>query len=268
MPVFLDQFYHSFEMRDKPVRIVSLVPSITELLYSLQLDERVVGITKFCVHPESWFREKTRIGGTKTVKMDVINQLQPDLIIANKEENVKEQVEELAKHYPVWVSDVNNLADAIDMIKQIGAVTGTHARAMQLLEQIARAFLSLKHQVVENIRQGRILRTAYLIWRDPYMTIGGDTFIHDMLARCGFENVFDHTTRYPTIDIQQLQDADCELLLLSSEPFPFKQKHIDELQPFLPNTRIMLVDGELFSWYGSRLLHAPAYFANLLQQLQ
>jgi ABC-type Fe3+-hydroxamate transport system substrate-binding protein len=153
------------------------------------------------------------------------------------------------------------------MIKLIGSVTGTYARAMQLIEQIAKAFLSLKHQAVKNIRQGRIPRTCYLVWRDPYMTIGGDTFIQDMLARCGFENIFDHTTRYPAIDIQQLQDADCELLLLSSEPFPFKQKHIDELQPYLPNTKIMLVDGELFSWYGSRLLHAPAYFANLLQQL-
>src|SRR5438270_9343435 len=122
MPVFLDQLYHSIEMPAAPVRIVSLVPSITELLWSLQLDECVTGITKFCVHPESWFREKTRIGGTKTVKMDLIQQLQPDLIIANKEENVKEQVEELAKHFPVWVSDVNDLAGAIEMIKQIGAV--------------------------------------------------------------------------------------------------------------------------------------------------
>jgi len=266
MPGFPDLLYTGLFKRN-PQRIVSLVPSITELLWSLQLDERVVGITKFCVHPESWFREKTRVGGTKTVKMDVIHQLQPDLIIANKEENVKEQVRELEKRYPVWVSDVNNLAGAIELIKQIGVVTGTHVKAMQLIEQIAKGFLSLKHQTADNIRQGRILRTCYLIWRDPYMTIGGDTFIQDMLARCGFENVFDHATRYPTIDIQQLRDANCELLLLSSEPYPFKQKHIDELQPLLPDTKIMLVDGELFSWYGSRLLHAPAYFASLLQQL-
>jgi len=268
MPVFLDQLYNSIEMPVQPVRIVSLVPSITELLYSLQLSERVVGITKFCVHPESWFREKTRIGGTKTIKMDVIHLLQPDLIIANKEENVEEQVRELQKNYRVWVSDVINLSNAIDMITQIGAVTGTHPKAFQLVQQIAKEFLALKHKTIDDIRQGRILRTGYLIWRDPYMTVGRGTFIHDMLTRCGFENIFDHTTRYPTIDIQQLRDADCELLLLSSEPYPFKQKHIDELQPLLPDTKIMLVDGEMFSWYGSRLLQAPAYFASLLEQLQ
>jgi ABC-type Fe3+-hydroxamate transport system substrate-binding protein len=238
--------------------IVSLVPSITELLYTLQLDERVTGITKFCIHPNTWFREKTRVGGTKTIKTEIIHQLQPDLIIANKEENVKEQVEELAQHYPVCVTDVNNLADALEMIGQIGALTNTQAAATRLISQINTAFSDLHHKI-------QPLKTGYLIWRNPYMTVGNDTFIHDMLVRCGFKNSFDHTTRYPVIDTWQL--AQCELLLLSSEPYPFKQKHLDELQAELPNTRIMLVDGEMFSWYGSRLLHAPAYFTSLLQQL-
>ena len=238
--------------------IVSLVPSITELLYTLQLDEQVTGITKFCIHPNNWFREKTRVGGTKNIKTEIIHQLQPDLIIANKEENVKEQVEDLAQHYPVCVTDVNNLANALEMIEQIGALTSTQAAATRLISQINTAFSDL-HQ------KNQPLKTGYLIWRNPYMTVGNDTFIHDMLVRCGFKNIFDHTTRYPVIDTWQL--AQCELLLLSSEPYPFQQKHIDELQAELPNTRIMLVDGEMFSWYGSRLLHAPAYFTSLLQQL-
>jgi ABC-type Fe3+-hydroxamate transport system substrate-binding protein len=241
-----------------PRSIVSLVPSITELLYTLQLDEQVSGITKFCIHPNNWFREKTRVGGTKAIKPSVIDELKPDLIIANKEENVQQQVEELAQHYPVWVTDVNNLTDALVMIEQIGAITNTQPAATRLISQINSAFSSLPTKTQK-------LKTGYLIWRNPYMTIGKDTFIHDMLTRCGFINIFGHTTRYPAIDTWQL--AGCELLLLSSEPYPFQQKHIDELQASLPNTKIMLVDGEMFSWYGSRLLHAPAYFNSLLKSM-
>ena len=263
MPVYTDQLGRMVELPATPRSIVSLVPSITELLYTLQLDEQVTGITKFCVHPDSWFRQKTRVGGTKNVKPNIIQQLQPDLIIANKEENVKEQIDELAKQYPVWISDVNNLADALEMIEQIGTITGTLTRATSLINEINSAFGQL--QTTPDSYRDHKLQTGYLIWRNPYMTIGNDTFIHDMLTRCGFTNTFGHSTRYPAIDTWQL--GQCDLLLLSSEPFPFQQKHLEELQPHLPNTKIVLVDGELFSWYGSRLLHAPAYFTNLLQSI-
>jgi ABC-type Fe3+-hydroxamate transport system substrate-binding protein len=243
-----------------PQRIISLVPSQTELLADLQLDDRVVGITKFCVHPGHWFRTKTRIGGTKQLKMDTIHQLKPDLIIANKEENVKEQVEELAQHYPVWVSDVNTLEDAYDMIMHIGKLTGTEERANKITDEIIKSFSELQ-------RLNDQPRTAYLIWKDPYMTAGADTFIHSMLDAAGFNNIFSHLNRYPEVTIEQLQTARCELLLLSSEPFPFKQKHIEELQDYLPTTRILLVDGEMFSWYGSRLRFSPLYFNQLQQQV-
>jgi len=258
MPVYIDQLGRVVELPAAPRSIVSLVPSITELLYTLQLDEAVTGITKFCVHPNNWFRQKTRVGGTKAINITAIHQLQPDLIIANKEENVKEQVDELAKHYPVWTSDVNNLADALEMIEQIGSITGRLNNAMHLISQINTAFTSLKPH-------NPLRKAGYLIWRNPYMTIGKDTFIHDMLTRCGLKNSFGNTTRYPEIDTWQL--SQCDLLLLSSEPFPFQQKHIDELQPHLPNTKIILVDGEMFSWYGSHLLHAPAYFNGLLKSI-
>ncbi|THU39936.1 cobalamin-binding protein [Niastella caeni] len=258
MPVYTDQLGRTVDLPATPRSIVSLVPSITELLYTLQLDEQVTGITKFCIHPQSWFRQKTRVGGTKNIKANVIQELQPDLIIANKEENVKAQIDELAQQYPVWISDVNNLADALDMIEQIGTITGKRANALHLVSQITSAFTKLQ---TTNYKP----QTGYLIWRNPYMTIGNDTFIHDMLARCGFKNLFGNSTRYPAIDTWQL--SQCDLLLLSSEPFPFQQKHIDELQPHLPNTKIVLVDGEMFSWYGSRLLHAPAYFTSLLQSI-
>src|ERR1700741_3198050 len=108
---FIDQTGRKISIPQIPQRIISLVPSQTELLFDLGLDKEVVGITKFCVHPPEWFQTKTRVGGTKQLKIDLIKQLQPDLIIANKEENVKEQIEELEKHFPVWISDVNNLED-------------------------------------------------------------------------------------------------------------------------------------------------------------
>jgi ABC-type Fe3+-hydroxamate transport system substrate-binding protein len=264
MLVVTDQTGRKTELVKIPQRIISLVPSQTELLADLGLTEEVVGITKFCIHPGTWFRTKTRVGGTKQIKMDIIHQLGPDLIIANKEENVKEQVEELARHYPVWISDVNTLEDAYDMIGQIGNITDKADRAKEIIRQIRQNFSQLKTQ--HRIAIGLTPKTAYLIWRDPYMTAGGDTFIHAMLEAAGFENVFAHKTRYPNVSIEDLQAANCQLLLLSSEPFPFKQKHIEELQPLLPQTKIVLADGEMFSWYGSRLIHAPAYFTKLKSQ--
>jgi len=244
-----------------PKRIVSLVPSQTELLFDLSLEAETVGITKFCIHPQSWFKTKERIGGTKTVNIEKVHQLNPDLIIANKEENVKEQVEELAKDFPVWLTDVNNLSEAIQMITDIGALTGRPSASQTLAASISKAFIS-----IPTIKDP--LTAAYLIWRNPYMTVGRDTFIHDMLQQCGFENIFSAKTRYPEVNIDQLHAASCKLLLLSSEPYPFKQKHIDELSSQLPATKIILVDGEMFSWYGSRLLKSPAYFTQLIAQIQ
>jgi ABC-type Fe3+-hydroxamate transport system substrate-binding protein len=263
MPLFTDQTGRTISLHAAPRRIVSIVPSQTELLHYLGLEEEVIGITKFCVHPKQWFRNKTRVGGTKHLSVDIIQKLQPDLIIANKEENVKEQVELLAQQFPVWVSDVNNLDDACSMITSIGEMVQKADAARKLVDNIRSEFRLLQNN-------NPPLRAAYLIWRDPYMTIGHDTFIHDMLTRCGFENIFADRTRYPTVSIEELS-ADSnrlQVLLLSSEPFPFGQKHIDELQPLLPHTKIILADGEMFSWYGSRLLHSPAYFVALSQKLK
>jgi ABC-type Fe3+-hydroxamate transport system substrate-binding protein len=247
------------DLKNTPARIVSLVPSQTELLHFLGLEEETIAITKFCVHPEEWSRSKKIIGGTKNVHIAQVKNLYPDLIIANKEENVKEQVEELAKYYPVWLTNVNNLNDALLMIKDIGKLTNTGDKAKKLVENIAADFSQLRITTA--------IPTAYLIWRNPFMTIGGDTFINDMLSRCGLQNIFADKPRYPSITIGGLKKAGCRLLLLSSEPYPFKQQHIKELQLLLPDTKILLADGEIFSWYGSRLLHAPGYFRKLLARI-
>jgi ABC-type Fe3+-hydroxamate transport system substrate-binding protein len=245
------------ELAIKPSCIISLVPSQTELLYHLGLDKEVKGITKFCVHPAEWTKTKLIVGGTKNINPGVIKKLCPDLIIANKEENEKNQVEELAKDYTIWLTDIINLQDALQMIKEIGKLTGTIANANELVNKIEISF----NQLVVPVRK---IRTCYLIWHKPYMTVGGDTFINDMLTKCGFENIYANQTRYPVIEIEELKTYNCELLVLSSEPYPFNQKHINELQQQLPNTKIILADGEMFSWYGSRLLEAGNYFAKLI----
>ena len=259
MPQFTDQTGFTISLSHVPKRIVSLVPSQTELLFDLGLDARVVGITKFCVHPKEWFRSKTRIGGTKSVKLDAVAALQPDLILANKEENVQEQVEALRKIAPVWTSDISTLSETLSMIQSVGALTSTEDAAASIHHRITKAFQTLSGS---NSR-----KAAYLIWRDPFMTAGGDTFISDMLQYCGCTNVFADQQRYPAVTLDDIRNSGADTVLLSSEPFPFKEKHIAEISAALPGTKVLLVDGEMFSWYGSRLLHAPAYFQNLRNQL-
>jgi len=273
MPYFTDQLGRIVTLNHPPTRIISLVPSQTELLYTLGLPEpsfEVVGITKFCVHPTTWFREKARIGGTKDIDPEKIAALQPDLIIANKEENDRNQVEALATRYPLWVSDIKNLANALAMIRAVGELVGRAAQAQTLAFDIQNGFDILPrspHGPRTATIPPHALRTAYLIWRNPYMAAGGDTFIDDMLRHCGLSNVFAGQDRYPVTNPSDLAASGCELVLLSSEPYPFRGKHVEELQSLLPNATIRLVDGELFSWYGSRLLLAPAYFQDLVRNL-
>ncbi|MBA3829272.1 MAG: ABC transporter substrate-binding protein [Taibaiella sp.] len=242
-----------------PQRIVSVVPSQTELLYDLGLDEKVVGITKFCVHPNEWFRNKTRVGGTKKLDIQKILALKPDLVLANKEENDKAQIEELERHLPVWVSDIHTVDEAFDMIKGVGAITNTETKAAQLLADITNGFSQLN-------KTNTPKHVAYFIWRNPWMSIGGDTFISDMLARINWQNVLADKTRYPEIELAVLKGYDPELILLSSEPYPFKEKHIAEINAVLPDAQVILVDGEMFSWYGTRMLKAIEYLKNLAEQ--
>lgn len=263
-----DQLGNTVEMENyPPKRIVSLVPSQTELLYDLGLDEEVVGITKFCVHPEEWFRSKTRIGGTKNLNIEKIKSLQPNLIIANKEENIKGQIDELKQIAPVFVSDVSNMDKALEMISMIGMITGKNKQSDTLVKSIAAAFEKLPVP-------STFIPVCYLIWKDPYISVGGDTFIHDMMKRCGLQNIFENEKRYPETTIEEIIKRGCKLILLSSEPYPFKEKHIAEIQNQKSEIgnlkfeneaiKIILVDGEMFSWYGSRMLKAADYFERFL----
>src|SRR6478609_8135245 len=200
MPIFTDQLGRKMKIPESPKRIISLVPSQTELLFDLGLDQEIIAITKFCVHPEQWFRSKTRIGGTKTVKIDMIASLQPDLIIANKEENVKEQLEQLEKIAPVWISDIQDIPGAFEMMQSIGIITGKEQEATTLINQIKKEFSTLEQQNPFK----KIYRAAYLIWKDPYMAAGGDTFINDMMQLSGWQNVLADQMRYPLITTEEL----------------------------------------------------------------
>lgn len=267
MKQFHDQTGKLVFIPSPPRRIVSLVPSLTELLYDLHLDEEVVGITKFCVHPEQWYRSKQRIGGTKNADIALIKSLQPDLVIASKEENIKEQVEAIAAFCPVYCSDISNLEEAYEAIAQIGALTDRSVKAEELIDELRQDFSQL-HTATNK------LRCVYLIWNKPYMSAGGDTFIHAMQRTVGFENVFQNLLRYPETDLQQIAAHDVDVVFFSSEPFPFKQQHLDDFttawQQQFPQKKMPLlriVDGEMFSWYGSRLLYATEYFKKLRESL-
>lgn len=259
MPVFIDQIGRKITIEASPQSIISLVPSQTELLFDLGLEKEVTGITKFCIHPDAWFSNKTKVGGTKQLNWSIIHQLKPDLIIANKEENSKDDITELEKHFPVWVSDINNLDAAYEMIEQVGLMTEKKSKAASIIQIIQQEFQKLR----ANNSARRKRTCCYLIWQNPFMTIGCQTFIHSMLEKAGFINVFENNQRYPETTIEEIKKLNPEILLLSSEPFPFSTKHFSQIQELLPNIKIILVDGEMFSWYGSRLMKAPDYFRKL-----
>ncbi|MEL6614609.1 MAG: helical backbone metal receptor [Bacteroidota bacterium] len=231
-------------------RIVSLVPSLTELLAALGLDDEVVGLTRFCVHPEGWKARKRIVGGTKNVALEKVEPLAPDLVIASKEENMREQVEAIEAFAPVHLTDIATVEGALAEIRTIGGLVGREAAADALATDLARGFDALP-PLAEPIR------ALYLIWRDPWMAAGGDTFISDVLARGGVENVLADRDRYPTLTPDAIADLAPDVVLLSSEPYPFADKHLAEVRPLAPEAEVRLVDGEAFSWYGPRMGLAP-----------
>ena len=241
-----------------PRRIVSLVPSLTEALAALGLDDETVGLTRFCVHPADWKARKSVVGGTKNVDVERVLGLRPDLVVANREENERAPVEALvAAGVPVWLSDITTVDEALDAIQELGRLTSRGAEAASLTEQITAGFDALERP------QAEPLRAVYLIWRDPWMTVGGDTFVHDVMARGGLANAYGDRTRYPAVTPDEIVGARPDVVLLSSEPFPFRESHLAEVRAFVPSARVVLVDGEAFSWYGPRLLTTPAALAHV-----
>lgn len=258
-----DQMGNWVNFNFPPKRIISLVPSQSELIWDLGLKEELIGVTKFCVHPLEMFKKLPKVGGTKKIDIKKIIALNPDLVIGNKEENDREQIKELMKLCPVWMSDISTLADALQMIKAIGKLTDRKFECNIISKKIANKFSNFKKTII--VRNNKLI-VAYLIWKNPYMVAGDKTFINDLLICCGFKNAFSES-RYPTISLQQLQVKKPDFIFLSSEPFPFKEKHIIEFQKISPSSQIKIVDGEMFSWYGSRLSKSIDYFNELVKSI-
>jgi ABC-type Fe3+-hydroxamate transport system substrate-binding protein len=248
-----DQLRNIISIPTPPSRIVSLVPSQTEFLFSLGLEDHVVGITKFCVHPPHWIKSKAIVGGTKNFDIDRIAALQPDLIIGNKEENVREGIESLRKHFPVWMSDISSLPDAYEMMEKIGLICGKEREAHDIISQIKHSFNRMSKRPSMSV--------LYFIWGKPFMVAGTQTFINALLQLNNLVNLAEG--RYPELSNEEITKLNPDLVLLSSEPFPFQEKHFNEMRALLPDSKIHFVDGEMFSWYGSRLLHAADYFQSL-----
>jgi len=252
-----DQLNRTLTFQKPPERIISLVPSQTELLVALGLKSKLVGITKFCVHPEELRKEVAIVGGTKELHYDKIKALKPDIIICNKEENTLEIVEECSKIAPVWVSDIYTLEDSLEMILSLGEIFKVCEKTSEICEKI----VSEAYNFSVAIQSSPTRKVAYLIWKKPYMAAGRNTFVNAILELNNFENILsEENSRYPEIELSTLKSAD--LVLLSSEPFPFKESDVIELKKAL-QTEVLLVDGEYFSWYGSRLQNAFTYFKTL-----
>ena len=255
--ILVDQLKRDVCIKNSPKRIVSLVPSLTDFLHYLELEDEVVGITKFCIHPKIWFEQKEKIGGTKRLNINRIKELEPDLIIGNKEENTKEDILALEKFAPVWMSDVNCFEDSIEMIKKMGVVLSREMECHELVRNLQLSYSALAEL-------GENLSVLYFIWNKPAYVAGQFTFIGSMIETLGFNNMA-HLERYPEVDA--LGDCEPNYVFLSSEPFPFEEKHKEKYQSRFPNAKIIFVDGEMFSWYGSRMLTAADYFKNNLKKL-
>lgn len=257
----LDQTGRELHFEEPPRRIVSLVPSITELAFDLGFD--VVGKTKFCIHPEN-LASAIIVGGTKNVKVDLIEKVRPDLVLANKEENTKSTVEQLIKSdLPVFVSDVPTIARSLDLIVRLGKIGGFEKSAENLTETIIDGFESIPPIKPQQ-------KVLYLIWKEPFMAAGSDTYISDLMNLLGMKNVLadwgERGQRYPEVKPKEIEELNPDLILLSSEPYPFKEVHrksIDEM--FGAST--LLVDGEFFSWYGSRQVKSVDYLRGISRLL-
>jgi ABC-type Fe3+-hydroxamate transport system substrate-binding protein len=195
------------------------------------------------------------VGGTKKLDIVKIEALRPDLVIANKEENTREDIEQIRAFCPVWTSDISTVDEALDMISKVSELVGREARGQQIIQEIRNSFDDMPKLDK---------KAAYFIWKNPYMVAGGATYISSLMEASGLSNVFCDLDRYPEVSLAQILAAKPELLLLSSEPYPFKLKDLEALHQVLPRVKIILVDGEIFSWYGSRMKFFHDYITEKL----
>lgn len=249
MPQYTDQLGRQLSIPKPPQRIVSLVPSLTELLVDLAGTEALVGCTAWCEYPPGLRETKTIIGGTKDVNLEKVRSLKPDLIIANKEENRAEQVAALAEEFPVWISDVRTIDQAFDLFEGLGEI---------LNPQKGKALLAEAQALRASIPQTKTKTVLFFIWKDPYMVAGSDTYINGLLSLAGLENLSPMgPARYPELSLEAVDALNPDIILLGSEPYSFTSGESKIL--FKTGREVRIVDGSLFTWYGNRLLKSLAY---------
>ena len=259
-----DQMGNKVAFNKPLLRIVSLVPSQTELLCDLGLEPNIVGITKFCVHPFQLKSTKTIVGGTKKVHYEKIRLLNPDIIVCNKEENTLEMVIKLREICPVWVTNIISIEDNFKMIADFGKLFNKRTEAQKWNDKLAFALADFCQFVADK----PIRKAAYFIWKNPYMAAGSDNYINEMLKLNHFENIYENKSRYPEVEIKKIRlEGDPDLVFLSSEPYPFKEEDAFEIGRFTHHAKTVFVDGEMFSWYGSRMLKTLDYFRRLHHRL-
>ena len=257
---FQDQIGRILTFDKTPKRIICLVPSLTELLVDLGLETSIIGVTKFCIHPNHLKETKTIVGGTKSIHIDKIKALQPDIILCNKEENTKEIVENCEKIAPTHVSDIFTIDDNLELIKQYGMLFSLENKASEIILKI-NSELDIFNEFIKN---KEVKKVVYFIWKSPWMAVGNTTFINHLLALNKFDNIYQYKERYPEIDLDEMKlQSELDFIFLSSEPYPFKKEHLAEVENYTKNAKAVLVDGEMFSWYGSRLIKAFEYFKTL-----
>lgn len=265
MIIIADQIGNKHTFNKAPQRIVSLVPSQTETLIELGLEEQLVGITKFCVHPFHLKSTKKIVGGTKKVNFEKIKELQPDIIIANKEENTLEIVQELQQLCPVWVTDVVTFEDSLQMLRDFGLLFNKRTEAQKWVDKLCFGYQDFMRFMADKPER----KAAYLIWREPYMAAGNSTYINELLTLNKFINIYAvKDGRYPEVEIRKMRiQGDPDVVFLSSEPYPFKEEHAFEIGRSTHHAKTVFVDGEMFSWHGVRLFRAFPYFKALHERL-
>lgn len=253
---FVDDLQRVVSLATVPQRIVSLVPSITETLFTLGAGERIVGVTDYCTHPPEGIVRITKVGGTKDPRLEAIVQLAPDLVICNEEENRREDFLWLAEYgLTLYVTAPRTVVDGITMIDKLGMLLDCHTQSASIVQHLR----TLYQQVTKEVAQHARLRVFCPIWRKPWMSFNHDTYINDMLSCCGGDNVLHaKVDRYFTTTLEEVEALAPHIVLLPSEPYPFSTKHFPHLKPLAETPagragHFYCIDGMALCWHGPRI---------------
>jgi ABC-type Fe3+-hydroxamate transport system substrate-binding protein len=265
---YVDALSRPLEVKSKPRRIVSLVPSLTEALFVFGLDDEVAGVTSFCVEPKESVGAKPKVGGTKTLNVPLVVGLNPDLVVASAEENRKEDIQALIDEgLRVFVTLPKTVADAVDMLEQLAEMTKAGRGAGRIVKEARSALAELAAANEER----EPVPTFCPIWRNPWMTVGPGSYVHDFVTACGGANIFEwRQDRYPRIELAEMAERDPEVVLLPDEPYRFSQKHLPEIRAFpevraVRDGRIYLVEGKHLCWYGPRIAGSLRHVSGLIR---